>query len=481
MEHPLFSLWKAIRKKVSICVSIDGSSYQYDDEALRYLSTLNLFDQFEVVYVSNVKIDCIEKGPRILIPSIGPGGGKEEYRIDLKRQDGLYYFGSGFRYKEIREKYPPALLGSMAIGDLTFTKRDMRSRAARELVQNGFYGAGAFVGDASECLSAMRAWMNKRGLVTLGKKTTFYISRSIAASLALHMLLPNCEKAWRAAIVSRKENCPLGEGTVYGYIGSILSRTKHLLTTRDLLEVLKFSSFDRYDTRQDDYFYLVNYYFGYFLVLLTGVIDSVETLSYWRICDRQKKPLGVSFRNLEDKKQHKMSFLKKMSLFNEDLTKYIISTEVRSLLDIIYSLRNQVAHEILPATMTYVGNSGGLSGDLVILTGNSVEKMDNYSKVHNLSDYQLLGLGIEMRGKGRISDKKEIWVEPVLFARNILVEVLKLIDNVLGYVRLEDLIISTTEEMEKCQELTKSPLAESGPGPFEKINEAMTLIEASVP
>jgi hypothetical protein len=131
--------------------------------------------------------------------------------------------------------------------------------------------------------------------------------------------------------------------------------------------------------------------------------------------------------------------------------------------------------------MKYAGNSGGLSGDLVILTGNSVGKIDGYSKVYNLSDYRLLELGIEIRKKGGISGGQEIWVEPLLFARYILVELLKFVDSVLGYVRLEDLIITTTKEREKYQELIRSPLTEPSTEPFEKISEAITRIEASVP
>jgi len=48
MGHTLFGLWESISKKESIRIAVDGSSYQYDDETLRSLSTLSLFSQFEV-------------------------------------------------------------------------------------------------------------------------------------------------------------------------------------------------------------------------------------------------------------------------------------------------------------------------------------------------------------------------------------------------------------------------------------------------
>jgi hypothetical protein len=114
MEHPLFSLWKNIGKKGSHSIAVDGSSYQYDDEGLRYLSTLDLFEQFKVFYVSNKKLDSKEEGLPILVPRISQGGGKEEYRLDLETLDAGYLLCSGFRNKEINEKYSAELLGSVA-------------------------------------------------------------------------------------------------------------------------------------------------------------------------------------------------------------------------------------------------------------------------------------------------------------------------------------------------------------------------------
>lgn len=478
MEHPLFSLWKGVGKKGSISIAIDGSSYQYDDEALRYLSTLDLFDQFEVFYVSNNTINSKEKGLRILVPRIGQGGGKEEYRIDLEGQ--RYSFFPGFRNKETKEKYSAELLGSIAIGDLAITKKDIRSKYERDLIRDSFGGGKGYIGDMSECLSAIRAWINKKGVLNFNNRSSLIISKWMAISFALQRLLPNCKKAWRAAVVSKEENCPLGEGTVRDYIGSILSRAEHLLTTRDLLEVLKLDSFDRYGTHQVNYSYLANYYFGYFLMLLTGIIDSTETLSYWGICDRQKKPLSVSFRLGKNEKSHK-KFLEEMFGFNKDLAKYVNSDEAQSLLKLIYTFRNHVAHEILPANITYVGNIGGLSGDLMVLKGKMIEKMDKYSKSRNLSKEQLLGIGVELRGKSGVPDKQEILVEPILFVRYMLLEGLKFIENVLGYIQLENIIISSTEEKEKYNRIGELPRTKSSFEPFEKVNEVMALMEASVP
>lgn len=60
MEQPLFGLWERIVEKGSISIAVDGDSYQYDDEGLKYLSTLNLFEQFRVFYVTKRKLDSKE-------------------------------------------------------------------------------------------------------------------------------------------------------------------------------------------------------------------------------------------------------------------------------------------------------------------------------------------------------------------------------------------------------------------------------------
>lgn len=479
MEHPLFSLWKNIGKKGSISIAVDGSSYQYDDEGLRYLSTLDLFEQFKVFYVSNKKLDSKEEGLPILVPRISQGGGKEEYRLDLETLDEGYLLCSGFRNKEINEKYSAELLGSVAYGDLAITK-NVRSNSERNLILDSFRKGEVFVGDLSECLSAIRAWTNKKGKLNFNTNHSLIISRGIATSLALHRLLPNSMRAWRAAVVSKEENCPLGEGTVKDYIGSILSRVKHLLMTRDLLEVLKLDSLDRYGTQHERYSDLANYYFGYFLMLLTGVIDSTETLSYWRICDKQKGFLSISFRSQKNEKQYKR-FIKRISNFNNNLAEYINSAEAQTLLELIYALRNPMAHEILPKYITYVGNFRGLSGDLMVLKGNVIEKLQKYSKIRNLSNDRLLSIGIEMRAGGGESEKQEILVEPIIFARYMLVEELNFIERVLGYLQLENRIISSTEERKKYDILGQPPPTKNSLWPYEKVNEVMALIEASVP
>ena len=481
MGHTLFGLWESISKKESIRIAVDGSSYEYDDETLRSLSTLSLFSQFEVFYVSSHETRTRHGGLRILIPRISSGGAKDNYEIDLEELGRQFLFRSGFSSTKAKEKYPPELLGAIAFGDLVITKRDLESKSDKDLIWDSFHSGRGFIGSFSECLSALRAWVYRKGILNFSPRHRLVISRGMATSNALPRLVPNSKRAWRAAVVSQAKNLLLKEGTVKDYIGSVVSRVNHLLTTRDLLEILKLDSLDKLRVSDKDYSHLANYYFGYFLMLLTGVVDSTETLSYWCICDRQEKPDGVSFRRPKKVDKQQRVFLEKMLAFNKGLAEYVGSEESQVLLKLIYALRNLTAHEILPSNLTSQGNFLGLSGDLLVFKGKVMENMRNYADVLNLSKDQLIGLGAELKAKGGISDRQEIWVEPILFVRYMLVETLKFIENVLGYLQIEKIILTSTEEIEKFDHLGKLSRPKPSPEIFERVNEAMAYIEASVP
>jgi hypothetical protein len=477
--HALFGLWESIGNKENIRIAVDGSSYEYDDKAMRLLLTLSLFSQFEVFYVSSAETSSGGGEPQILIPRISKNGDGEERRIDLEERRQRYFFSSGFRNTEAKERFSAELLGSVAIGDLAMTK--LQSKSDRDLIRDNFHMGKGFVGDFSECLSAIRAWVYRKGIFNFNSGHSLRISRGMATLLALPRLVPNIRRAWRAAVVCKPENRSLGGQTVKDHIGSVLSRVEHLLTTRDLLETLKLDSLGRQHSHHEDYSYLANYYFGYFLMLLTGIIDATETLSYWGVCDRQKKPQRITFRRLLKKEKSYKMFLEKMSCFKRSLAEYINSEEVQSLLGLIYALRNPMAHEILPSKVTSQGNLRGLSGDLLVFKGNIMEKMQKYSDIHTLSRDQLLDLGAELKMKGVISDKQEVWVEPILFVRCMLAEALKFIENVFGYLQLDNLIISSAEERGKFDQLGEVPRKKVKLEPLEKVNELLAVMEASVP
>lgn len=480
MGHTLFSLWESISKKESIRIAVDGSSYQYDDETLGFLSTLGLFSQFEVFYVSSHETCTRQGGLRILIPRICSEGAKDVYEIHLE-EPGQFLFSSGFSSAKAREKYPPELLGAIAFGDLVITERDLESKADKDLIWDSFHSRRGFIGNFSECLSALRAWAYRKSILSFETGLRLKISREMSTLRALSKLVPNAKMAWRAAIVSQDKNLALKDGTVKDYVWSVLGRVKHLLTTRDFLEIIKLESFDRLHASHEDLNYLADYYFGYFLVLLTGVIDSTETLSYWCLCDRKEKPDRIHFRRPSKIDAQQRDFLEKMRASNRHLAEYVGSEESQVLLRLIYELRNLTAHDILPSNLTSQGNFLGLSGDLLAFKGRVMESMRNYADVLRLSKDQLISLGVEMKSKGGISDRQEIWVEPTLFVRYILAESLKFIDRVIGYLQIENIILSSTEETEKYEKLGKSPRTKPGLEIFESVNEVMALIEACIP
>lgn len=472
-EIHLHSLWEKIVKKEKIKIAIDGSSYAHDDEDLNVLSTLNIYEQFEVLYISCKKIKDKNFYFKFFTPEY-----KEENEILIECVDSKELRISGFRNKEVKDVFSIELIAAITFADVVVTRIEIYPILKKHSLEYVFNGKKTFIGSLSRCLSAIRAWVNNQNKLSTSTGSTHHFSKWRSIIDAQKKLLPNFQTAWRATVSTQENKFLLGEGTIQDYLSSISLRAMHLITTRDLLEVLKLNSFDRlFNPKADNFSYKVIYHFGYYLLLITAVVDSLEWITSWRIYNKVKYKSKVSFRNT--KECHK-SFVKDLVKFNENLSIYVNSDSIQSTLKLVYSIRNFFAHSILPGFASYSGCEG-LSGDLIALKGNLETEIKKFIECNNLNKRQLLEVGIEIKRPILDPRHNDIVIEPILFSRYVLMRVMEFIDTVFKYLYIEKKLITIQNEQDKFDSLGKISLRTNRYDFFEKMNQALVAIEASVP
>jgi len=441
-QAPIYCLWEKIVKKESLKISIDGSTYKYEDESIKALIALSYYKQFEIFYVSNQDIDK-KNNIKIFIPEY-----IRETEIFLKRPGTKEMWGSGFKNSKIKNIFSIELVGAITFGDLVITKTDLYSKYDKFILTSNFDGRNSYIGDLSRCLSAMRAWINNQFKLSTSTEFSYHFSKWNSITFATKKLLPYLDDAWRAAVVTKEAKYPLGEGNIRDFLWGIFLRAQHLLTTRDLLEVLKLNSFNRlFNPKADNFSYMVIYYFGYIFLLITAMIDSSCRITNWRINRKIKRNYELTFR--KNNTQFK-PFITELAKFNGELSDYIESDSVQSLLNLIYYLRNYFAHNILPSGIRYVGFEG-LTGDLISLKGNIEEKIKEYSKYNDITDTRLLDIGIEIKcPTANRKDDKQLF-EPVLFSRYILMKTMEFIDTIFKYLSIEQKILTTQDEQDEFE------------------------------
>lgn len=474
-QAPIYCLWEKIVKKESIKIAIDGSTYKYEDESLKALRTLSYYKQFEIFYISNQDIDK-KNNIKIFLPEY-----LRKTEIILKGAGSKETWVSGIKNDSTKNILPIELIGAIAFGDLVVTKTDLYSKYDKFFLTSNFDGKNPYIGDLSGCLSAIRAWINNQYKLSTRSDFSYHFSSWLSVTFATKILLPYLDDAWRAAVVTKEDKNPLGEGTVRDFLSGILSRAKHLLTTRDLLEVLKLNSFSRlFNPKVDNIPYMVTYYFGYYFLLITAMIDSSCWITNWRI-NRKTRNYELTFRK---NNRHFKPFITELAKFNSEFSDYIESASVQSYLNLIYYIRNFIAHNILPNGIRYVGFEG-LSGDLISIKGKIEDILKEYSKCNNIADTELLNIGTEIKRSTADRKDDEKLFDPVLFSRYILMRAMEFIDTIFKYLSIEKKILTAKDEQNEFERLEKISLETKKNDEFnefiENTNKALVEIEASIP
>lgn len=473
-KRNIFTFWNDIVNEETIKIAIDGSSYSHDDQSLNVFSFLNIYDQFKIFYISSKEVRDKNFSFKIFIPEF-----RRRNEINLNLQNSNEFWGSGFKDEKIKDILSIELIGAIATADIVITKEDIHDKYDRNFIAKNFYGKKPYIGKLSECLSAIRPWINNMSKFTAGNEFSICFSNWISINFALKILIPYFQNAWGAAVVTKEDEFPLGEGCVQDFLSSISIRSQHLLTTRDLLEVLKLNTFKTFGQKTENISYMTNYYFGYFLLLLTAIIDSLEWITNWRIYEQTKRPLEIAFR--KKKKKYYKSFVKDLSRFDKSLSDYIESDSTQSLLELIYYLRNFFAHNILPGQIYYSGNPHGLSGNLLSPKGDIADKIMEFLKCNKLTNEQILEMGIEIKRITLNPSDEEKLIEPILFSRYILMRVMEFIDTIFKHLCIEKKMISSQDEKNKYNMLGKNFLKTSDTDFIDKTDQALIAVEASVP
>jgi len=443
----LFDLWEKISVKDRIKIAIDGSSYQYYDKRFEILSTLSLFDQFEIIYVSNTRIKKKNSNIRIFSPRFIDKG-----RIILEKQNSYGFIESGLGDKRIIDIMTIDPIKVLVYSDIVVSERNIKRIIRKSKFNKDLEIKDTFIGSLNDCLSAIRGWVNNNKKFTKGSKFTYKLSNWLSVTLSIHKLMPNFSYAWKASVYTNSNRFPLGEGTLDGYLSTIFQRCSHLLTTRDILEVLKVESFKGHDSENDNTRYLINYYYGYFLLLVTAIIDTVEWIIYWYIRDKINNRGKLSIRKDKNCFESSIIHLKKK------LREYIKSNAIQSILTMIYSLRNLTAHDKLP--------------DLI-------GRRKNLMKYSKYTEEQMHDIGVDLKIDSDTKER-EVLINPILFVRSLSIQLFKIIDNIFKYLCIEKKLTKFQSKEEKDDFYQEPDLKMGDDGLIVELRKALIAIESEI-
>jgi len=455
----LFSFWEEIIRKpqinnnLELRLAIDGNSYDYNSKELQYLSILDKIKGFEILYISNKEIKQRKYSFKVYAP------------IAVNKElNAIRLIGQGFDYEgvyhaecdEVKD-LPLELVGAAASGDLAVTKSKIKFDTKYTFHET------TFIGTLAECLSSIRPFIHL--LTGLEYKSVRYIfSKWDSVIFGKKLLVPSLNIAWRAAVATKRNNFRLFDGTVQEFLTSINLRIVNLITTRNILEEIKFRNIQE-DLNKlkktEDYPDIIGYYFGYFMMLITAIFDSLTWIINWRIGRKKISPYNIT---LNPNHSDYENFLCELSKFNGTLCSYIDSYKFQSFRDMVYYLRNKIAHNIFPSKITH---SEIPVGRTFVFEGKIKKNICEFIGHNNSSKEMTEGMGIFLKNS-------EIIIEPVLFSKSMIMLVCEKVDYIIKKLSIHKEMIKTKEELKKFKQL-------SMPRKREPINELLSFIEACVP
>lgn len=457
-KNSLFKLWELISSRDTIIIAIDGNSYPNLDEEIKALSCLNQYDQFKVLYVTSKKESEKELDPITWCPNY-----RGENEIILKRKNSSDIWGSGFDDPMIMKILSIDLIACISIGNIAVTKEDTKPHIRS--IQKSFIGNKTYIGNLSECLSAIRAWINKQSKLTVKNHNYSFMFSNWSNVLTFSdKLTPHFYSVQYAVLSLNQVKLDFYDGNILEYFYSISTRMIHVIITRDILEVLKLNNYDSTKRHLSNYSLNMTYYFGYLLILVTGILDSIGCIVNWAIESKINKYHEINLRKF--KKDSYRKLLKTLNAYSKELADYIDSPKNQHFFELIYCLRNFVAHGVMPKRMKLLGNYQGLHGDLILLESTIEDKIMNYA---NEIDVNIKEIGVDMYKPSKNMIDNKVLLDPVLFTRYIVKEVLNFTDNVSRLLVIQKKI-SEKSEMDKYNDIKMNVSSR-------KINKSMQSVE----
>lgn len=433
----LYNLWKQISQKNKIVIAIDGNSYSYNDEEIKTLFYINNFEQFEILYISTKNEENQKSNNLIFHPNY-----KTNNEISIERINPHNIRDTGFQDEKIKSLLSIELISAIGFGDLAITRKDVFSILNEKEIQRIFYDGKVFIGNVSKCFSALRPWINEQTKLNYDNNSSVLISNwnSIYTAAYRDYISPNLTNVKRIVYALNDSKTKLSTGdNIKDYLDAILTRMIHILKTRDTLESFKMNSF-KSTFGGNNYSSNIHYFFGYLLILATGIIDSIGRVLFWGIDRQIKNHMEVTIRKEKSGNRYK-NFLKDLSSKNSILADYLKSDDIQYFFELIYSIRNYVAHGIIPKRINLQGNFGGLHGDLIRIQVDS-ELIKKYLTSENITESRDIGIEILRQ----TLDETENLLDPVLFARHVVKKIIELSENIFGMLSLEHKIIEKEEK-----------------------------------
>lgn len=468
-SNSLFKLWEHISRKETIVIAIDGNSYSFEDEEIKTLFCLNDFDQFEILYISSKNDPEQELESIVWCPYF-----RANNEIEIRKENPKKYCISGYDDPAIKNILSLELIAAISFGDLAVTKDNLDSHL--KLIQKSFSPSKTYIGNLQKCFSALRAWINKQQKLSIKKSCYSYLfSNWTNIILHFNLVTPNKKNIYQAIESLNNLKLMYNDMDIREYFQSISTRIIHILNTRDILEVLKINTYDSTKRDLNSFSLNMTYYFGYLLILITGILDALGLIINWAIDRNIKKNYEVTLKKSKEETYKK--FIKILNAHNKALADYIDSEKNQDFFELVYSIRNFIAHSIMPKSMRLLGNYQGLHGDLIYLDG-SIEKL--VVKYSNEAWKNISDIGIEMYKPSINPKDNKVILDSVLFTRFAVKEIIDFVDNIFLMLPLQNKITEEEERLKYNNFKTRSS-SKSISKSIEPLELILSSIETQLP
>lgn len=471
MSNKLFNLWESISEKETIRIAIDYNSIDLTGEEITKIAFLNYTQELEIYTVTSQESTSLTNALKIKKLYMAHNDTKEDLREYLKKWS--RYYGELPNDDFLSDE----LIESILHADVVVTNNAFMKKLDLSVLSTIFHSK-CYIDNFTNCLSAIRAWINSYDAFSFGNNSRIVLPKWQAVTFANRFLMPYLQDAWAAAVATKQKRYILPEVTINDYLASILSRLRYIFTTRDILETLKLKSYKKFSGNPYGFRYLSSYYFGYILILATALIDSVGCVLCFAFDKKIKHGAEVSLREENNKKYKSIFNLIQNS--NEEMAAFLNSAPLQSFFELLYYLRNSIAHRSLPDPVHYSGNMDDLSGHLLSLNGGVLKRIEKFSENNQFDKNQLKQIGIKHM-KYAIDDAyHELCLESILFSRFLVAKLAEFLNESFRLILLPKKMNLTEEEEKEFNRLKNIKLF-TKMDYFEQTTEALTMIEASIP
>lgn len=279
------------------------------------------------------------------------------------------------------------------------------------------------------------------------KPPSYQADRSLYYVREARQLLPAFRRGLRIAAFSR-------DGKIFSehiseYLESLMGRFLRMLYARDRIG---YEFFKRADNNTQDE---MLYHLDYFVVLATGLFDTLAWLAKHRYGIRLKRE-QVELK-IDPRKEH-TTFTKCLANKDSHLHAFVLEPANRNLVHLFYPLRDSIQHRHISFGVGYINVAEGWRCNFVKLTAdaaNAIEKVD-IADANDFTSYWGVFENLCPDGHG---------LEPYKFVRAALAEISRFTNKYLQMLRLEELIASYPDIRRRVESSAQDDILTAGMSP----------------